>query len=121
MLSLREEDWDKLEELVEHHTPDKAKEVLLIFEQMPSDIWVTEDVLGLVAYVHLPIEVDMIIAMQWDNKFTMSQWRKIKELINNRKKEVHINSAPNNKAISKWVSNGGGYWLLDDIVFPKKG
>jgi hypothetical protein len=120
MISLDYNNWNKLEELVLHHTKDKASEVLSIFRQMPTDIFVTEDILGLVAYVHLPIEVDMIIAMQWDNRFSKSQWNKLISLVDNRSKEIHINSDSNNKAIRKLVKRYGGYWQGNDAIFPTK-
>jgi histidinol phosphatase-like PHP family hydrolase len=121
MRTLEYNDWYKLEELVVHHAGDKATEILSIFKQVPSDIWVTEDILGLVAYIHLPIEVDMIITMQWDNRFNKTHWKKLITLVDNREKEVHINSNPNNKTIARLVKSHGGYWLYNDAIFPKKG
>ena len=119
MKSLDYRDWYKLEELVRHHakSTDKAILVLQVLKQFESDIWMTDDLLGLVAYIHLPIEVDMIVAMHWDNKFTKSQWKKVIGLINNRTKEVHINSDPTNKAIDRLAKKLGGYWIKDDLIF----
>jgi len=114
--------WNKLEELVYHHVgKEEGGSVMNAITLMPTKIWMSKDMLSLVAYVHLPIDEDMIIAMNWYDKFTLEQFRILRKYINNRKKEIHINSDPTNKTLVRWVENNGGYWLGDDMIFPKKG
>ena len=117
-------EWDKVEELVVHHVDDKelAGEVMKILTNKNTAIWLDDDMLGFVSYTRLiNMDRDVIITMQKDDIFSYSQWKILINLVNNRDKEIHINSDPNNPTIVKLVDRLGGHWIGDDIVFPKKG
>ena len=116
-------DIDKLEDLIEHHAGEDADNVWKALVDFKSDIYVDykgEDLTGLVSYIHLPLEYDMIIAMEWDDKFTLSQFRLLKDMIMNRQKEIRINSDPTNMSLNLWVVHNGGYWDGDNMVFPER-
>ncbi len=110
------------EQLIKHHLPGRSKDTLACYEMWEHEDYLeydkdTGELIGLISYFKLDFKFDMIIAMNRDNIFSMTQWRILRNTIKNRVKPLRIQSDPNNPTLQAVVKRLGGKFINDEIYF----
>ncbi len=114
-----------LEELIESHCGAQAYETAWAFNYLPHEKEIkydtnNGDVISIVAYFPLErLNFDMIIMIHKDNKFSLSQWKWLKNKLINRQKEIRIAIVDNKDYLAKLASKYGGI-LQDDVLIFKE-
>ncbi len=111
-----------IEQRLKHHLPNRYTDTLRCYDVFEHEDWeeFAEDgeLIGFVSYFFLDFKWDMIITAAKDNIFSKTQWRIIKNTIENRVKPLRIQSDPNNKALHRGAARLGGKFVEDEIFFP---
>jgi len=112
----------EIEELVKEHLGTDRYETLRAYDMFEHTDWVEykdNKLYSIVSYFTLEhLDFDMIVTMNRDNVFTLSQWKVISKLLRNRDKEIMIDSDPSNKVLIKGAKKYGGYFDYTNLVFP---
>ena len=113
-----------IEELIKAHLPNNHRDTLACYKAFEHEDYLEYskegELIALVSYFYLDFKWDLMVAMAKDNKFTKTQWKVLYDTIKNRAKTIRIMSDPNNPALVKAVKRHGGYWIDDEIIFPKE-
>ena len=111
-----------IEEMLIEHLKE-PKDTLACYECFNNESWEDRDpetgeLKGFITYFFLDFEYDMIICAATDNKFSKSQWRILRDTLNNRVKPIRIQSDRYNMALRKGAKRFGGYFTGGDIYLP---